>query len=46
MAKPKSARKQPLTDSQKAGLGSKGPIVKFQRAIKNAIDRAPGGRRA
>lgn len=44
MAKPKSVRKQPLTESQKAGLG-KGPITKFQRAIKKAIESSPGGRR-
>lgn len=44
MAKPKSARKQPLTESQKAQLGV-GPIVTFQRTIKKAIEGAKGGRR-
>lgn len=44
MAKPKSARKQPLTESQKAGLG-KGVVVTHQRAIKKAIEAGGGGRR-
>lgn len=44
MSKPKSARKQPLTESQKAALG-KGPIVRFQRTIKKAIEAGRGGRK-
>ena len=44
MSKPKSARKQPLTESQKAGLG-KGLIVRFHRQIKKAIEGGKGGRR-
>jgi hypothetical protein len=44
MSKPKSARKQPLTEAQKAGLG-KGLIVRHQRKIKKAIEAAKGGRR-
>lgn len=38
MAKPKSARKQPLTESQKAGLG-KGLILKHQKAVRKAIEK-------
>lgn len=45
MAKPKSARKQPLTESQKVGLG-KGLLIKHQREIKKSIETAPAGRRA
>lgn len=46
MAKPKSARKQPLTEAQKAQLGG-GIIIRTQRAIKKAIEGSPkkGGRR-
>lgn len=45
MAKPKSARKQPLTESQKAALGG-GIIIRTQRAIRKAIEGSKkGGRR-
>ena len=45
MSKPKSARKQPLTESQKATLGG-GIIVRFHRQIKLAIEGSKkGGRR-
>jgi hypothetical protein len=44
VSKPKSARKQPLTDAQKATLG-KGPITKFQRQIRKAIEAGRGGRK-
>lgn len=46
MSKPKSARKQPLTEAQKAQLGG-GLIVRFHRQIKLAIEggKKGGGRR-
>jgi hypothetical protein len=44
VSKPKSARKQPLTEVQKVQLGG-GLIVKFQRAMKKAIEGQKGGRR-
>lgn len=37
MSKPKSARRQPLSEATKAQLGG-GLIVRFQRAIKKAIE--------
>ena len=45
MSKPKSARKQPLSEATKAQLGG-GLIVRFHRQIKLAIEGSKkGGRR-